>query len=254
MLFNTFVRAFEFYGGVPKRMIIDNPRTMVIKVSRSKERDYHPRFMALMNHYVVEPVACTPASGWEKGQVERQVGDLRKSLFAPKLKFDDLESLNAWLYQACDKLGSRSHPEQKDKTVDEMFTEEKDTLHPVGKPFDGYVENTASVRGTSLVQYDNNLYSVPAKFAKTRVLLRAYADHIKVVSGQEVIAEHKRHFTKHGSYFDPWHYFQVLKKNQEPYVMACLFKNGNYRNPCSKSKTITWRRKAAIENLWTFSR
>ena len=69
MVLDAFVHAFEFYNGVPKRVIIDNPKTMVTYVSRSKDRIFHPRFLALMNHYVIEPVACTPASGWEKGQV-----------------------------------------------------------------------------------------------------------------------------------------------------------------------------------------
>ena len=49
-------------GGVPRRVIIDNPKTMVTYVSRSKDRVFHSRFLALMNHYVIEPVAsiCTP--------------------------------------------------------------------------------------------------------------------------------------------------------------------------------------------------
>jgi hypothetical protein len=110
MVLDAFVRALTFYGGVPRRVIIDNPKTMVTYVSRSKDRVFHPRFLALMNHYVMEPVACTPASGWEKGQVENQVQFLRRQLFTPKLAFDDLESLNAWLYLQCDALGSRRHP------------------------------------------------------------------------------------------------------------------------------------------------
>ena len=63
MVLDAFVRALTFYGGVPRRVIIDNPKTMVTYVSRSKDRIFHPRFLALMNHYVMEPVACTPASG-----------------------------------------------------------------------------------------------------------------------------------------------------------------------------------------------
>ncbi|MCV6598384.1 MAG: IS21 family transposase, partial [Mangrovicoccus sp.] len=73
MVLDAFVQALSFFGGVPRRVIIDNPKTMVTYVSRSKDRIFHPRFLALMNHYVMEPVACTPASGWEKGQVENQV-------------------------------------------------------------------------------------------------------------------------------------------------------------------------------------
>jgi len=57
---------------------------MVIKIGKGKERDFHPRFLALMNHYLIEPVACTPASGWEKGQVENQVHVIRRQLFMRK--------------------------------------------------------------------------------------------------------------------------------------------------------------------------
>lgn len=63
MVLDAFVRALAFYGGVPRRVIIDNPKTMVTYVSRSKDRIFDPRFLALMNHYVMEAVACTPASG-----------------------------------------------------------------------------------------------------------------------------------------------------------------------------------------------
>ena len=105
-MLDAFVHAFEFYDGVPKRVIIDNPKTMVTYVSRSKDRIFHPRFLALMNHYVNEPIACTPASGWEKGQVENQVQHIRKWLFTPKLKFDNMQKLNEWLYLQCIELWS----------------------------------------------------------------------------------------------------------------------------------------------------
>ena len=96
MVLDAFAQALSFYGGVLRRVIIDNPKTMVTYVSRSKDRIFHPRFLALMNHYVMEPVACTPAAGWEKGQVENQVQFLRGRLFVPKPAFDDFDALNAW--------------------------------------------------------------------------------------------------------------------------------------------------------------
>jgi len=212
MVLDAFVRALAFYGGVPRRVIIDNPKTMVTYMSRSKDRVFHPRFLALMNHYVMEPVACTPASGWEKGQVENQVQFLRGRLFTPKLAFEDLESLNAWLYLQCDALGSRPHPEQQDQTVDAVFAAEQAELRPLGRPFDGYVEKTVRVRSTCLVQYDSNRYSVPARFAGHRVSLRTYASRIVVVAGREVIAEHNRRFTRNISYFEPWHYVPLLER------------------------------------------
>lgn len=212
MVLDAFVQALAFYGGVPRRVIIDNPKTMVTYVSRSKDRIFHPRFLALMNHYVMEPVACTPAAGWEKGQVENQVQFLRRQLFTPKLAFEDLESLNAWLYLQCDALGSRRHPERQDHTVDVIFSEEKADLRPLGRAFDGYVEKSVRVRSTCLVQYDSNRYSVPARFAGQRVSLRAYARRIVVISGRDVIAEHDRRFTRNISYFEPWHYVLLLER------------------------------------------
>ena len=56
--------------------------------------------------------------------------DLRGRLFTPKRGFDDLESLNDYLYKACDDLGSRGYPEMKEKTVDEMFAAEEGNLYP----------------------------------------------------------------------------------------------------------------------------
>jgi len=49
-----------------------------------KQRRYNQLFLQMCSHHLVEPVACTPASGWEKGQGENQVGNLRDQLFLPK--------------------------------------------------------------------------------------------------------------------------------------------------------------------------
>ena len=212
MVLDAFIRGLAYYGGVPRRVIIDNPKTMVTYVSRSKDRIFHPRFLACMNHYVMEPVACTPASGWEKGQIEKQVQNIRQWLFTPKLQFDDLEALNAWLLLRCNELGSRAHPEQKDQTIDDIFALEQPELRPLGQGFDGYVEKTVRVRSTCLVQYDSNRYSVPSEFAGHKVSLRAYANQIAVVAEQKVIAKHKRRFTRNISYFEPWHYVRLLSQ------------------------------------------
>jgi transposase len=212
MVLDAFVRALAFFGGVPRRVIIDNPKTMVTYVSRSKDRIFHPRYLALMNHYVIEPVACTPASGWEKGQVENQVQFLRGELFCPRLAFEDLDALNDWLRLRCEELADRHHPDRQDRKIADVFADEQRELRPLGRPFDGYVEKTVRVRSTCLVQYDSNRYSVPSEHAGRHVSLRAYADRIVVVVRNEVIAEHKRHFTRNISYFEPWHYVPLLDR------------------------------------------
>ena len=77
-VFDAHDRAFAFFGGVPRRMVYDNLKTVVETVFSGKQRLFNRRFMALANHYLFEPIACTPASGWEKGQVKNQVGQILK--------------------------------------------------------------------------------------------------------------------------------------------------------------------------------
>ena len=91
-----------------------------------KARQYNRRFLQMCSHHLVEPVACTPASGWEKGQVENQVGNLRDQLFRPKPKVASLVELNSWLEAQCIAYAKRhNHPEFKDRTVWEVFQQER---------------------------------------------------------------------------------------------------------------------------------
>ena len=101
MLFDAHWHGFRVLGGIPERGIYDNMKTAVDRVGRGKERQVNLRFLAMTNHYVFEPQFCNPASGWEKGQVEKNVQDSRHRLWQPMPNFPDLAALNAWLEQRC---------------------------------------------------------------------------------------------------------------------------------------------------------
>jgi transposase len=75
-------RAFAFFKGACTRGIYDNMKTAVETIFIGKDRQYNRRFLQMCSHHLVEPVACTPASGWEKGQVENQVGLVRERAIA----------------------------------------------------------------------------------------------------------------------------------------------------------------------------
>jgi transposase len=68
MVSEAHARAFEFYRGACTRGIYDNMKTAVETVFVGKDRQFNRRFLQMCGHYLVEPTACTPASGWEKGQ------------------------------------------------------------------------------------------------------------------------------------------------------------------------------------------
>jgi transposase len=73
MLFDAHNHAFRVLGGVPRRGIYDNMRTAVDKIGRGKERQVNARFSAMVSHFLFEAEFCNPASGWEKGQIEKNV-------------------------------------------------------------------------------------------------------------------------------------------------------------------------------------
>jgi len=212
MVFDAHIRAFAFYGGVPARMVYDNLKTVVDAIFVGKERRFNRRFLALSNHYLFEPVACTPESGWEKGQVENQVGNVREWLFTPCPRFEDLAQLNAWLEARCRELAARPHPAEQGRTVADCFAEEQPLLRPVTAAFDGYVEKSLRVSSTCLVQADGNRYSVPAEWAGKVVSTRLTADKLRVAADGQLLAEHARRFGRGQLVCDPWHYLPVLEK------------------------------------------
>jgi len=212
MVLNAHVQAIEFFGGSCRKGIYDNLKTVVTKILMGKDRTFNKRFLNLASHYLFEPIACTPAAGWEQGQVENQVKFVRHRIFVPRLKFASFAELNQYLHDRCRILAAgHKHPEFKDRTVAEYFEQEKEHLSAISSQFDGYKEIPARVTSTSLVSYDNNRYSVDASAVGRTAMIRAYADRIVMVHDGNVIGEHQRQFCRDRVIYDPWHYLEVLK-------------------------------------------
>ena len=167
----------------------------------------------MCSHYLVDPVACTPASGWEKGQVENQVGLVRERFFTPRLRVKNYDELNAWLMdQVLRYAKAHRHPEQRDRTIWEMFEAERPSLVPYAGRFDGFHSLPASVSKTCLVRFDNNKYSVIASAVGRPVEIRAYADRIELRQDGRIVGEHPRCYGRDQTIYDPWHYVPVLAR------------------------------------------
>ena len=174
---------------------------------------YNRRFLELCSHHLVEPVACTPGAGWEKGQVERQVGDVRGRLFVPSPRGRSYAEINAWLMDRCiEDAKKRPHPTIEGKTVWQVFEEERPFLMAYRGPFDGFHATEVSVSKTCLVRFDNNHYSVAARAVGRTVDVRAYADRIVIRQDGETVAEHPRSFGRGEIAYDPWHYVPILTR------------------------------------------
>jgi len=213
MVFDAHNRAFAFFKGTCTRGIYDNMKTAVDSVFIGKDRQYNRRFLRMCGHYLVDPVACTPAAGWEKGQVENQVGVVRERFFTPRLRVASYDELNAWLLDRCVAYAkAHQHPEIAERTIWQAFEAERPQLVPISGAFDGFHAIQASVSKTCLARFDNNKYSVTSRAVGRPVEIQAYADRIVIRQDGAVVGEHRRCFGRGETIYDPWHYVPVLAR------------------------------------------
>jgi transposase len=213
MVFDAHNRAFAFFKGTCTRGIYDNMKTAVDSVFIGKDRQYNRRFLRMCGHHLVDPVACTPASGWEKGQVENQVGLVRERFFTPRLRVTSYEELNAWLLDRCVAYAKvHKHPELSDCTIWQAFEAERPRLVPISGPFDGFHAIQASVSKTCLVRFDNNKYSVASRAVGRPVEIQAYAERVVIRQDGAIVGDHRRRFGRGETIYDPWHYVPVLAR------------------------------------------
>ena len=211
MVFDAHIRAFEYFGGTPLRGIYDNMSTAVKKVLRGKERDWNPNFERMCAHYRVDPTACTPARGNEKGRVERQVRVSREQFFTPMPQGKSIKEINDILAsQLATYNATHKHPEYKDKTLNEVFEQERRYLLATKLPFDGCKQVDMKVSITCLMRFDRNDYSVHCSCAGKIVQCKSYADKLVFIYEGKEVGCHERKFTKGKAYYNWHHYLPLL--------------------------------------------
>lgn len=212
MVFDAHIRAFEFFGGVTHRGIYDNMRTVIKKILAGKGREWSQGFECLCAHYRVEPVACNPRSGWEKGRVERQVSTDRAAFFNPVPKVSSMAELNQILAsQVVAYNRSHKHPEYKAYTLEEIFIErERPHLGPLPTRFTGSKHKDVKISSTCLAMYDRNHYSVECQYAGKIAVCKATADTLTFVYHGHEIGRHERRFGRGNTYYNWPHYLPVL--------------------------------------------
>ncbi len=217
MLFDAHNHAFRVLGGVPGRGIYDNMKTAVDKVGRGKQRQVNIRFSAMVSHFLFEAEFCNPASGWEKGQIEKNVQDARHRLWQPIPNVPSLDALNDWLEARCRDWWSLIPHGSQPGTIADVWAEEARHLMPMPRAFDGFVEYSKRVSPTCLVHLERNRYSVPASFANRPVSLRVYPERIVVVAEGQTVCEHRRVFARSHdrqsqTIYDWRHYLAVVQR------------------------------------------
>ncbi len=189
--------AFEFFGGVPHKVMVDNLKSAVLEHPRGGAVRYHPRYLDLAAHYGFEPRACNVRAPHEKGQVERAVAYVRDSLLNG-LNPESFAPINPQARLWLDEIANlRVHGGLKERPIDRFDAMERQALGPLPvAPYDVGISMPVSANSQFRVILDTNRYSVPAEYASRRLTLRRYPERVLLYHEHQLIAEHPRSYQR----------------------------------------------------------
>jgi hypothetical protein len=205
-------RAFEFFGGVPRRISYDNASALVWKVLRGRERKQTSGLRELVSHYLFEPHFCQVRRANEKGVVENSVGYVRRNWLVPVPQAASVDEISAQLVENCrDELRRKARGKRQTKA--ELLEQDRAALLALpGVPFDACRKVSGMANSMSTVRFEGNDYSVPVRFAHHPVQIKGYVDRVEIYCSREQAAAHKRLFGSGEISLDPLHYLPLLEK------------------------------------------
>ena len=207
--------AFDFFGAVPKKIMVDNLKSAVLQRIVGYAPVLNPKYLDFANHYGFSIAPCNVGKGNEKGRVENAVGYVKKN-FLSGLAIPDFAALGpaarTWLENICNV---RIHGQTRQKPLD-LFEKEQPFLTPLPvNPFD--VATVSQVRASSQfrITMDTNCYSVPAEYAGSTLTLKAYPDRLCVYAKDKLIARHVRSYDRYQDFEDPDHPKELLNERKK---------------------------------------
>jgi len=247
--------AFEYFGGVPQYVMVDNCKTAVLKARRNgTEATLHPGYLSFAEEYGFKINPCTPYRPNEKGRVERVISYIRTGFLAGR-EGAIPEALNQALWHWLETSANvRMHRTTGKRPIDAFNKEEKGALKPLVRvPHPCSAIQDVVSNSCCRVTVETNRYSIPPAFASSRLVLHRYVDRIVIVSpdGQHV-ANHIRSFGRNKDIVDPVHLqafkcltsrarenrqittFLTLGSDAQAYLNGLKEKRPDYRNHVRK--------------------
>lgn len=184
-LVRSLVEHFSAMGGVPLVAVFDRPTTIVHSWRRNGEvTQWNATFAQVVLELGIGVELCWPASGQQKGAVEKLVGWVKGSFFKQRRFLDeaDLErQLGEWLVEVNTQRPSRA----TGVTHEARMRDERPRLRPVKvKPADLAIRVPVVVGPTGMVVDDTRAYSMPPDAIGLAGTLFLYPDRVRVLAGR----------------------------------------------------------------------
>jgi hypothetical protein len=209
--------------------MVDNLKSAVLRRVVGEAPVFNAKYLDFSRHWGFEISACNVGKGNEKGRVENSVGYVKKNLLNG-LELADFSALNPAAQLWLDTVANvRLHGETHQRPLD-LFQAEQAHLRPLN-PMAYDIGRVATLRASKQfrVTLETNRYSVPARYASTRLTLKAYPERVCLYHEDQLIARHTRSYDRHQDIEDPEHPKALLgerRKAREQRLMTRFLRLG----------------------------
>jgi len=221
-LFQAMEMAFSYFKGVPKILLIDNPKQL-ITIANKNNFKINKKFKEFAAYYNFRVQTCKARRAETKGKVERPFHYLEEH-FIKNNEFEDFIDLSKKLSKFKEKVNNRYHRGIGNIPKDIYQNIEKNTLQrlPARNYFEVFNKEIRKVDHAGTVRYKEVLYSVPVLYSYQTVRIEPVLGHILKIytlKGQK-IAEHKIKQSKGGIVVKREHYEPLLRKERQNFSMV----------------------------------
>jgi transposase len=200
--------AFTHFGGVPRTVLGDNARALVLARDRATGTAvFHPAYLAFCRDWDVQPRACAPYRARTKGKTEAGVKYVKRNAVAGRAfrSFAALEAhLTAWMTEADERTHGTTHETPRAR----FDRAERAALRPLPlRPLPRREQRLSRrVAHDALVDVDTVRYSVPHRLVRDQVEVVIADNVIRIFHGAALVATHARTQEPHARVVDPAHY------------------------------------------------
>ncbi len=221
------VRAFDFFGGVPRRLAYDNLKSAVTHVGRGRERELNARFLQLRSFYLFDTRFCNIESGNEKGDVENLVKRSQRTYLTPVPEVTSLAGDLAPRLEADCQRDLLKVDDRQALSRGQLLEKERRAFVPLPPArFSACREEPTRVNKQLLVRFDGNDYSAPTEHAHRPCVARAFVDRVEIEVNHQRVALHPRSYGQGQFVLEPLHYLKLLESkpgsldNARPFKQA----------------------------------
>ena len=186
-------RAFEWFGGVVRRVVLDNLKAAIVKAAL-----YDPvvqrAYRECAEHYGFLISPCRPRTPEHKGKVEQGgVHYVKRNFLAGRAFRDVVEANERALVWCVETAGRRIHGTTKEPPLARFDTIEHAMLLPLpASPYALATWKQAKLHPDCHVVFDQAFYSAPHRLIGQRLWVRAADMSVRIFYQHTLVATHPR--------------------------------------------------------------